>query len=357
MSQQWQFVTLGLDGTTTLLGDWAADERGICRINPENPRPGSEKPGLVQLGSATYGLDGAAFSLSGTYIAQRPPQSEGSQMDAGLAFGIRGPEDFYLLEVSALHDVLRLDHYVHGQRRDVREEVYRTRGDEEHTLAVDVHGQEATALIDGKVGFTVGGLEDTAGGIGLFGRTAAATCFSQAAVQLNPGPSPSGPMTNATQGWRLPIAAGAPVLTLLAGLLWLGYRDHRRFDIPTPLVTLAAIATGLALGVMWELGAFALDWTLKWDLQASNADTMMDFLWIDLAAVVGALLAAHWYCATFNARQRGRVGDAADWLIGGPAQLVDDHPRLVTATVAVAIVAYMALLWFVDRSLPGLPTS
>lgn len=354
-SQQWQFASGSAD-TTTLLGYWATDERGICRINPENPKPGSEEPGLIQLGSATYGANAAPFTLSGTYVQQRPTPSEGSQMEAGLAFGIRGPEDFYLLEASALHDVLRLDRFVDGHRRDVREEIYRTRGDEEHTLAVDVRGAQATALIDGKVGFTVAGLADTDGGIGLFGRTAAATCFSQASVQTNPSPVPTGPVTFATDGWRVPTALGALVLTLLAGLVWLGYRAHHRLKIPTPLVALAAITTGVALGVLWELGAFALDWVLKWDLQVSNLDTMTDFLWIDLAAVVGALVAARLYCSTFNADARCRVGAAAAWLTGGPARLVDDHPRVVGAAVAVVILAYVALLWFVDRALPGLPS-
>jgi hypothetical protein len=187
-SQQWLFAS-GPADTTTLLGDWATDERGLCRINPEHPKPGSEKPGLVQVGSAVYGADGAPFTLSGTYVEERPPITQGSQMDAGVAFGIRGPEDFYLLEENALHDVLRLDRFVRGHRRDVREEIYRTRGNEQHTLAVDVRGDQATASIDGKVGYTVRGLEDTDGGIGLFGRTAASTCFSQAAVQLDPGAS------------------------------------------------------------------------------------------------------------------------------------------------------------------------
>lgn len=182
-SRQWQF-SAGSSDTTTLLGDWATDERGICRINTEQPRPGSEKPGLLQLGMATYDTSDSGFSLSGTYVEERPNPANGSQMDAGLAFGIRGSGDFYLLEENALHDLLRLDHFVGGRRHDVREEIYRTRGDEQHTLSVEVRGDQTTAFIDGKVGFTVGGLANAAGGIGLFGRTAASTCFSWAQVQL-----------------------------------------------------------------------------------------------------------------------------------------------------------------------------
>jgi hypothetical protein len=187
-SEQWQLAS-GSTGVITLLGDWVTDQRGICRFNPEHPKPGSEEPGLIQLGSYIYGADGATFSLSGTYVEERPQAGQGSQMDAGVAFGIRDSGDFYLLEESALHDILRLDHFVQGRRRDVREEIYRTRGDEQHNLGIEVRGGQATALIDGKFGYTVNGLTDTDGGIGLFGRTAAATCFSQAAVQVETSPS------------------------------------------------------------------------------------------------------------------------------------------------------------------------
>jgi hypothetical protein len=151
-------------------------------------------------------------------------------------------------------------------------------------------------------------------------------------------------------------ASEALILTLLVGLLWLGYRDRFGLDMPSRLVVAAAIATGVALGVAWELGAFTLDWVFKWDLQASNADTMTDFLWLDLAAIAGGLIAARLYGERFDARQRRDVCEVAAWLTGGPARLLDEHPRLVGAVAALAILAYLALLWFVDRAVPGLPT-
>ncbi|MBV9357588.1 MAG: hypothetical protein JO023_18915 [Chloroflexi bacterium] len=186
-SQQWQFIAGDQPAATPLLGFWTTDERGICRVNPEHPEPGSEKPGLLALApGSVYGSDGQRFTLTATYLEQRPEVSQGSQMDAGLAFGIRGPDDFYLLEANALHDIVRLDRYVHGRRRDVREEVYRTRGNEWHTLSIDVDGGAVNASIDGKPLYAVPGLQDASGGIGVFGVTANATCFSQADVQVNP---------------------------------------------------------------------------------------------------------------------------------------------------------------------------
>lgn len=105
-------------------------------------------------------------------------------MDAGIAFGIRGPNDFYLLEESALHDILRLDRYVHGKRRDVREKLVRTHGNEWHTLGLSLSGDTASASIDGVAQYSVSGLADVAGGVGLWGRTAAATCFSEATLTV-----------------------------------------------------------------------------------------------------------------------------------------------------------------------------
>jgi hypothetical protein len=152
-------------------------------------------------------------------------------------------------------------------------------------------------------------------------------------------------------------AGEALVFSVFIAVLWLGYRDHFRQEVSTSLVTLAAMAAGIAIGVVWELGEFSLDWVIKWDLQASNKDTMTDFLWIDLAAVAGALLASCLYCNTFSAALRRETGEAAAWLIGGPARLIDKHWRLVVAALALTIAGYVALLWFVDRSIPGFPTN
>ena len=110
--------------------------------------------------------------------------TEGSQMDAGIAFGIRDAQNFYLLEESALHDILRLDRYVHGKRRDVREKLVRTHGNEWHTLDLSVAGDQVTAGLDGETVYEASGVPDTAGGVGLWGRTAAATCFDSAQVEV-----------------------------------------------------------------------------------------------------------------------------------------------------------------------------
>ncbi len=186
-SAQWQFTAGDQPATMPLLGYWTTDERGICRTNPENPEPGSEKPGLLALAPGSiYGTEDQRFTLTASYFEQRPDVSQGSQMDAGLAFGIRSPDDFYLLEVNALHDIVRLDRYIHGRRRDVREEVYRTRGNEWHTLSLDVDGGAMDASIDGKPLYAVPGLQDASGEIGVFGLTASATCFSEADVQVMP---------------------------------------------------------------------------------------------------------------------------------------------------------------------------
>ncbi len=168
-----------------LSGDWVSDPRGTCRENLEHPKPGSEKPGLLQLApGAAYGQDGQSFTMQAQVFEERPPRSEGTQMDGGLAFGIRDKDDFYLLEESALHDVLRLNHFVHGRRRDVREELVRAHGDEWHTLQLRVSGSHVEAGVDGRPAFAVDGLPDTAGGIGLWARVAAATCFQNARVDV-----------------------------------------------------------------------------------------------------------------------------------------------------------------------------
>jgi hypothetical protein len=173
-------------GVSVLLGDWQADnkgEEGICRVNVEHPKPGSEKPGLIALapGSA-YGLDSSTFAVSARYFEQRPTIVEGSQMTAGIAFGMRDAKDFYLLETSALHDFVRLDHFIHGRRRDLREMRVRTHGNEWHELQVRVQGDRASALLDGKQIFEQTRLTETSGEIGLWARASATACFSQATV-------------------------------------------------------------------------------------------------------------------------------------------------------------------------------
>jgi hypothetical protein len=188
-SQTWDFVGDPSGGTQVLTGDWVPDERGLCRVNLEHPKPGSEKMGLLELApDVVYGLDGQPYSVQVRYFEERPPLSQGTEMDAGIAFGVRDDKDFALLEQSALHDVLRLDRYIHAKRRDLREQLFRTHGNEWHTLQVDVNGSTVTATIDDEPIFTVSNVPDTTGGIGLWARAAAATCFSTAQVTVGGAP-------------------------------------------------------------------------------------------------------------------------------------------------------------------------
>jgi hypothetical protein len=156
-SRTWAF---GLDpssaaDTRVLSGDWLTDARGICRENLEHPRPGSEKMGVLQLAPGTiYGQNGQPFSVQARYFEEQPPLVDGTEMDAGIAFGLRDDQDFDLLEQSALHDFLRLDRYVHGKRRDQRETLLRTHANEWHMLRVDVAGPLVTASEDGRVIFS-----------------------------------------------------------------------------------------------------------------------------------------------------------------------------------------------------------
>lgn len=161
-----------------LLGFWRPGEQGTCRVNPEQPPPGSEKMGLLLLTSGT-GFD-AGYAASTRYYLQRPPLGAGTAMEAGLAFGVRGPDDFYLLKASALHDALILGRYLHGHWRDMREERLRIHGDEWHELGLTVRGDQVAAFSDGRPVFQESGVLETAGGLGLWARVTSAGCFSEA---------------------------------------------------------------------------------------------------------------------------------------------------------------------------------
>jgi hypothetical protein len=182
-SRSWNFVADPSGDTLVLAGDWVPDERGICRENLEHPKPGSEKIGVLELApGAVYGA--TPYSVEARYFEERPPIEQGTEMDAGIAFGIRDDKDFDLVEQSALHDILRLDRYRRGKRRDLREKLFRTHGNEWHVLRVDVHGSSVTAGVDGQAVFSVDNVPDTQGGIGLWARATAATCFSDARVTV-----------------------------------------------------------------------------------------------------------------------------------------------------------------------------
>lgn len=165
-----------------LLGEWQTTDQGICRTDSEPVHPGSEKMGLVALepGQSFGGAGG--FRLDGQYFLKRPPLGAGTAMDAGLVFGLRDPDDFYVLTVSAIHDTVALHRYLHGHVRWVREEHYLTRGDETHDLSLEVRGDRVAAIIDGKTLFDEPGIVDTDGGIGLWARVTTLGCFGEARV-------------------------------------------------------------------------------------------------------------------------------------------------------------------------------
>ena len=164
-------------------GDWVPDPRGVCRENLDDPKPGSEKMGILELTpGVTYGSE--AFTIQARYYEERPEVTHGSEMDAGIAFGIRDPGDFDLVEQNALHDILRLDEFVHDTRRDLREKLFRTHGNEWHTLSLGVSGASVTAGADGQTIYTVTDVPNTDGPIGLWARAAGATCFSDVSVTV-----------------------------------------------------------------------------------------------------------------------------------------------------------------------------
>jgi hypothetical protein len=168
--------------TRVLLGEWRPTEQGICRADSDPPPPGSEKMGLVALEPGqSFGIAGA-FRLDGQYYLERPPLGAGTAMDVGLVFGLRDADNFYLLTVSAIHDTVALQRYLHGRKRWVREEHYITRGDESHALAVEVRGDRVAAVIDGKTLFDAPGIVETEGGIGLWARVTTLGCFGAARV-------------------------------------------------------------------------------------------------------------------------------------------------------------------------------
>jgi hypothetical protein len=167
-----------------LLGEWQPTDWGLCRVYEEPPRPGSEQMGLVALEPGqSFGARGG-FRLAGRYYLERPPLGAGTAMDAGLVFGLRAPDNFYVLTVSAIHDTVALHRYRHGRVRWVREEHYLTRGDEAHALSVEVQGGRVVASIDGTPLFDERGIVDADGGIGLWARVTTLGCFSD--VQVTP---------------------------------------------------------------------------------------------------------------------------------------------------------------------------
>jgi hypothetical protein len=92
--------------------------------------------------------------------------------------------NFYLLKASALHDAFILERYVHGNKRDMRDERVRLRANEWHELRLEVRGDRISAFQDRQLIFEESGLVETVGGLGLWARVTTAACLSEARVEV-----------------------------------------------------------------------------------------------------------------------------------------------------------------------------
>jgi hypothetical protein len=59
------------------------------------------------------------------------------------------------------------------------------------------------------------------------------------------------------------------------------------------------------------------------DLEKSNMDSMTDFLFNDVAVVLAAFLVVRIYRRLLGERERGRLGQTAEWLVNGPSRVLD----------------------------------
>jgi hypothetical protein len=150
-------------------------------------------------------------------------------------------------------------------------------------------------------------------------------------------------------------AADAACVAFIFGMLLLGWRAHNHVDLSDELVALTTIFVGILFGVLWEIVEFVWDWVSYSDLQKSNSDTMTDFLWGNLAAIAGVLIAMRVYCHLTTAADRERLGAAAAWLVDGPSRLLDRHGMALLVIAFGLIAAAVLSLWFAGRPVPGLP--
>jgi hypothetical protein len=147
------------------------------------------------------------------------------------------------------------------------------------------------------------------------------------------------------------------LVALIVGLLLFGWRDHERIDLTDELTALVTMFAGILFGVVWELVEFIRDWSFYSDVQKSNSDTMTDFLWNDVGAVIGAVLAARLYCHLLAGRERHVMGRTAARLFDGPSRVLDQHGVLVTIVVSALAAASVLAVWFASRPLPGFGVS
>jgi hypothetical protein len=143
------------------------------------------------------------------------------------------------------------------------------------------------------------------------------------------------------------------LVALLVGVLLVGWRDRAAIDLSDQLATLTTICVGIFDGVLWEIVEFVLDWVRYSDLQKSNSDTMTDFLWNDVGAILGALLAVRLYSHWLHSNEREETGAVAAWLVAGPSRVLARHGFVVSIVVAALAAAAVAALWFAGRPVPG----
>lgn len=144
---------------------------------------------------------------------------------------------------------------------------------------------------------------------------------------------------------------GLAVAAIVA-LVVLGWRGEAKVDLADHIVALLAMSAGLLFGICWETVEFVIDWVLRTSIQKSNADTMTDFLWNDLAAVVGALVGLRLYYHVLDDGSRKRLGQTGAWLFDGPGRLFDRHGVLVGVIAAIIVALTLLGLWFSGRSSP-----
>jgi hypothetical protein len=141
----------------------------------------------------------------------------------------------------------------------------------------------------------------------------------------------------------------------LAALLLVGYADRAELGLPRQLAALAAVCVGITAGVVWEFVEFVIDWVSSADLQKSNADTMTDLLWSNLAALGAAALAVRVYHHVLDDGARTAIGGLGECLFTPIGHFLDRHGKLAFALMVLLIAASIAGLWFTGRPVPGLP--
>jgi hypothetical protein len=141
-------------------------------------------------------------------------------------------------------------------------------------------------------------------------------------------------------------------IAAIVALVVLGWRDEVGVDLADHIVGLLAMSAALLFGLCWETVEFVIDWVLRTSIQKSNTDSMTDFLWNDLAAVVGALLGLRLYYHVLDDASRKRLGRTGVWLLDGPGRLFDRHGVLVGVVAAIVVALTLLGIWFSGRSSP-----